>query len=160
MNAIAAFFSPYKLLIEIALIGALAAGAVYGVHQFLDHERDVGRAEVQARWDHQQQLDVEAARVKEAEFTTRLNEAIQNGVVRDQANTVLAAAAGNATLSLRDTLAAVRKGVPSATIDSLGKSVATLSTVFADCAGRYQGMAATADRHANDAKTVGEAWPK
>lgn len=159
MNQVFAFLSPYKLLIEIALIGALAAGAVYGVHQVLEHERDIGRAEVQAQWDHQQELDKETARVKEAEFATRLNEAVQNGVIREQTIRTLAAASGGANLGLRDTLAAIRSGVPSATLEALGKSVTALSTVLTKCTGRYIDVAERADRHANDVKTLDEAWP-
>lgn len=155
-----ALLTRYKLLIEIVLIGALATGAAYGMHQFLEHERQVGRDEVQARWDKQQDLDREAARVKEAEFTTRLNEAVQNGAVREQTIRTLTTAAGNANLGLRDTLAAIRDGVPGATTEALGKSVATLSSVLAKCTGRYIDVAARADRHASDAKTLDEAWPK
>lgn len=155
-----ALLARYKLLIEIVLIGALAAGAAYGVHEFLEHERQVGRDEVQSRWDKQQALDKEAARVKEAEFETRLNEAIQNGVVREQTIRTLAAASGNANLGLRDTLAAIRDGVPGATVEALGKSVTALSSVLAKCTGRYIDVAERADRHASDAKTLSDAWPK
>lgn len=155
-----ALLARYKLLFEIALIGALALGAAVGVHLFLEHERDIGRAEVQAKWDHQQELDKEAARAKEAEFATRLNEAIQNGVIRDQTIRTLAAAAGNANVGMRDTLATIRSGVPSASAEALGQSVATLSSVLAKCTGRYIDVAERADRHASDAKTLDEAWPK
>lgn len=149
----------YKLLLEIVLIGALALGAAVGIHLFLEHERGIGRAEVQAKWDAQQAKDAEAARVKEAGFATRLNEAIQNGVIRDQTIRTLAAASGNANVGLRDTLAAIRSGVPGASNDALGKSVSTLATLFAECSGRYRDVAEKADRHANDAKTLTEAWP-
>lgn len=157
---IVTLLSRYKLLIEIVLIGALAVGAACGVHQFLEHERQIGRDEVQARWDRQQEFDKEAARVKEAEFTTRLNEAIQNGVIREQTIRTLATASGNANLGLRDTLAAIRDGVPDATIEALGKSVTALSSVLAKCTGRYIDVAERADRHASDAKTLSDAWPK
>lgn len=156
---ILALFTRYKLLLEIALIGALAAGVIYEVHQFLEHERDIGRAEVQARWDAQTTKDKEAARLETARLAKQSEDAEKNGATREQTIRTLAAAAGSANLSLRDTLAAIRSGVPSATVDSLGKSVAALSTVLADCSGRYQGMAEIADRHASDVKTLSEAWP-
>lgn len=160
ITAIVARLAPYKLLIEIAVIGALAGGVVYGVHQFLEHERDIGRQEVQARWDAQTVLDKEAAREKEAGFAKQLQEANKNASDRDQTIRALAAASGGANNGLRDTLAAISRGVPSATVDALGKSVTTLSAVLAECSGRYQSVAEKADRHASDVKTLQEAWPK
>jgi hypothetical protein len=160
MATIAARLAPYKLLFEIVVIGALAAGALYAVHQFLEHERDIGRQEVQARWDAQQAADERAARAKEAAFAKQLQEATKNASDRDQTIRALAAASGGANLGLRDTLAAISRGVPSATADALGKSVATLSAVLAECSGRYQSLAEKADRHASDVKTLQEAWPQ
>jgi hypothetical protein len=151
--------APYKIVAEIVVFGALAGGVTYGVHEFLEHERDIGRAEVRALWDKQTAADKDAARKQEADFATRLDEATKNGADREETIRTLVAASGNANLGLRDTLAAIRSGVPGGTVETLGKSVATLSTVFADCAGRYQAMAATADRHASDAKTLSDAWP-
>lgn len=152
--------SPYKLIAEIAVVGSLAAGAMVGVHQFLERERDIGRQEVQARWDAQTAKDVLAARAKDAENKTRIDDAEKNGATREQTIRTLAAASGNAAIGLRDTLATIRSGVPSATIGSLGQSVAALSAVLTDCTGRYQGMAKIADRHASDAQKLSEAWPR
>ena len=36
------FFAPYKLLIEVVLIGALFAGIAFGVHRFLEREQKIG----------------------------------------------------------------------------------------------------------------------
>jgi hypothetical protein len=152
--------SPYKILFEIVVIGSLAGGAVWAAHEFLEHERAIGRAEVQARWDEQVAKDNETARLETVRLEKQAEDAEKNGATREQTIRTLAAAAGSANLSLHDTLAAIRGSVPNATIDSLGKSVATLSTVLADCSGRYQGMAEIADRHASDVKTLSEAWPK
>ncbi len=152
--------SPYKLAIEIAVIGSLAVGAVYGIHQFLEHERDIGRNEVQARWDAQTAKDVETARLETARLAKQAEDAAKNGANREQTIRTLAIASGNANIGLRDSLATIRSGVPSATVDALGKSVATLSTILAECSGRYQGLAERADRHASDVRTLQEAWPK
>lgn len=37
---------------------------------------------------------------------------------------------------------------------------AALNNVFKSCAGRYQELGAAADDHANDVKTLSDAWPK
>jgi hypothetical protein len=152
--------SPYKLLAEIVVIGSLAAGTAYGIHQFLEHERQIGRNEVQALWDAQTAKDERAARLETARLAKQAEDAEKNGATREQTIRTLATASGNANLGLRDTLATIRGGVPSATVDALGKSIATLSTVLAECSGRYQGLAEKADRHASDVKTLQEAWPK
>jgi uncharacterized protein (DUF2252 family) len=152
--------SPYKLLAEIVVIGSLAAGTAYGIHQFLEHERQIGRNEVRALWDAQTAKDERAARIETARLAKQAEDAEKNGANREQTIRTLATASGNANLGLRDTLATIRGGVPSATVDALGKSIATLSTVLAECSGRYQGLAEKADRHASDVKTLQEAWPK
>lgn len=154
------FLSPYKLVIEIIIIGALAGGVIYGVHEFLEHERDIGRKEVQAQWDKQIAKDKETAATETARLAKLAEDAEKNGATREQTIRTLAAAAGSANLGLHDTLAAIRSGVSGATVDSLGKSVATLSTILADCSGRYQGMAEIADRHASDVKTLSDAFPR
>lgn len=146
---------PYKIIAGALLMAALS----FGVHHFLEHERDIGRAEVRALWDAQIAKDKEAARIETDRLATQSAEAAKNGANREQTIRTLAAAAGNANIGLRDTLANVRSNVPGATIEALGKSVATLSTVFADCAGKYQEMAVIADRHASDTRTLEEAWP-
>lgn len=154
------FLSPYKLLIEILVIGALAGGVVYGAHEFLEHERDIGRKEVQAQWDTQIAKDKETAATETARLAKLAEDAEKNGASREQTIRTLAASASAANGSLRDTLAAIRSSVPGATIDSLGRSVATLSTVLADCSGRYQSMAEIADRKSSAVKTLSDAFPR
>jgi hypothetical protein len=158
--ALLARFAPYKLLLEILVIGTLAAGALYGAHLFLEHERDIGRNEVQALWDKQSAADEKAARIREAELTKQRDDAIAQGANRENLIRTLAAGSNAANLGLRDTLAAIRAGVPGASSDALGKSVTTLSTVLADCTGRYHALAERADRHASDVKTLQDAWPR
>lgn len=157
--ALLARFAPYKLAFEIAVFGLLAVGAFYEVHQFLEHERDIGRHEVQALWDKQVAADKEAARLREQDLIAQRDRALQQGADREAIIRTLAAGSNAANLGLRDTLAAIRSGVPGASSDALGKSVSTLATVLADCSGRYQAMAERADRHASDVKTLQDAWP-
>lgn len=160
MNPITAVIARYKLLFEIVLIGALALVTMWGVHMFLEHERDIGRAEVQALWNKQIATDQAAARVKTAELAAQADEARKNGADREQTIRTLATATGSASNSLRDTLAAIRGGVPSASQEALAKSTTALAAVLTDCQGRYRELAEKADRHASDAKTLDEAWPK
>lgn len=150
----------YKLLFEIVLIGALAAGAIFGIHQFLEHERDIGRAEVRAEYATKLAEAKEAARKREAELTTQRDEAVSHANERDQTIRTVAAGGAAASLGLRDTLAGIRNGVPSAAVETLRQSTATLATVLGDCQARYRELAEKADRHASDSKTLSDAWPK
>lgn len=163
MAALLLRLAPYKLLFEILVIGGIALAVVGGivskVHDFAEHHEDIGAARVQALWDAQTARDKEAARIETARLAQQSAEAEKNGATREQTIRTLAAAAGSANLSLHDALAAVNRNVPGATVETLGNTVATLSTIFADCAGRYQGLAEKADRHASDAQTLSDAWP-
>jgi hypothetical protein len=59
MNFLLGKLAPYKLLIEIVLIGSLVAGALYAYNRFCEGLREEGRAEVRAE-------DARLAAVKEA----------------------------------------------------------------------------------------------
>jgi len=58
--------------------------------------------------------------------------------------------------SLSDSAVAAARASHQACIDNS----AALSDVFKSCTGRYADLAKTADGHANDAKTLSDAWPK
>jgi hypothetical protein len=152
--------SRYKLLFEILIIGVIAVGAAWGIHEFLEHERDIGRAEVQVRWDKQIEADKEARRVREAELTRQRDDAVAQRDEREKTIRNLAAGSSAASLGLRDTLNAISSSVPTASIEALRQSTTALSSVLNECQGRYRELAEKADRHANDAKTLDDAWPK
>jgi aspartokinase len=155
-----ALIARYKLLLEIVIIGALAAGAVYGVHQFLEHERDIGRAEVRAEYAKQLADVKEAARLREKELTDQRDKAIQNANERDQTIRTLAARAGVSSISLRDTIAAVGERLSSATADALRQTTRTYGQLLAACDGEQRSMAEEAERANSDKRTLIEAWPK
>lgn len=152
--------SPYKLMIEVAVVGSLVVGAGVGIHNFLEHERDIGRSEVRAQDAKDLAAAVAAADKRTAELQTQLNEAIKNGQDREQTIRSLAAASGTSSASLRDALSRISVGVPSASIDALRVSTSTLASVLGECQGRYRDMAEKADRHASDVQTLMDAWPK
>ena len=61
---------------------------------------------------------------------------------------------------MRDTLSATRGGVPGESLGACTVRADSAGELLAQCAGAYQGLAEVADRHANDARTLIEAWPK
>ena len=61
---------------------------------------------------------------------------------------------------MRDTLSATRGGVPGESTAACTQRADAAADVLAQCGAAYQSMASIADRHASDARTLIEAWPK
>jgi hypothetical protein len=152
--------APYKLAAEILIFGALAGGAIYGIHQFLEHERDIGRKEVQTRWDAQRVADKEAAAKQEKDWREKYDAAINQGAKNAQALRTDAAAARAASDRLRDTNQSLQQLLAGASAETARKYASAYQAVFADCVGRYRTMGEAAQGHANDAATLSAAWPQ
>lgn len=150
----------YLRVAEVLAGLALVAGICWGVHEFLEHERDIGRNEVRAEWAQKLQDEKDAAARREAELRAQRDDAIAQGVTRETLIRNLAAGSNASSVGLRDALTTIRNGVPSATVEALRNSTTTLTTVLADCQARYRSLAETADRHASDARTLSDAWPQ
>ena len=61
---------------------------------------------------------------------------------------------------MRDTLSATRGGVPGESTAACAQRADAAADVLSQCATAYLDLAAIADRHASDARTLIEAWPK
>ena len=61
---------------------------------------------------------------------------------------------------MRDPLSATRGGVPGESTAACTQRADAAADVLAQCGAAYQDLAAIADRHASDARTLIEAWPK
>ena len=61
---------------------------------------------------------------------------------------------------LRNSVAAARGGVPGESAAACAQRADAAGDVLGQCAAAYSDLAAVADRHANDARTLIEAWPK
>jgi len=61
---------------------------------------------------------------------------------------------------LRGTLSTTRGGVPGESPAACAQRADAGADVLGQCAAAYLDLAAIADRHANDARTLIEAWPK
>lgn len=153
------FLSPYKLWIEIAIIGALLAGLLVGFHMFCEHEKELGRNEMRAEYAEQLRLAKERAKEREDELRSQRDDAVNKGNEREQTLRTVAAGGNAASVGLRDALGAIRNGVPSATVEALRNSTSTLAAVLTECQGRYRELAEKADRHASDSKTLSDAFP-
>jgi hypothetical protein len=129
------------------------------VHQFLEHERDLGRAEVQARWDAQKAADKLAAEQQENHWRVQYAAAITLGATNAQALRTDANAARAASDRLRDTNQSLQQLLAGASAETARKYAAAYQAVFADCVGRYRAMGEAAQGHADDTAALSVAWP-
>lgn len=102
---------------------------------------------------------VNAAQAETIRLQGIKDEAIRQATTRANANKVAAAAAASERDSLRNELADASAKLPSLSHQACLARADALSTVFAQCTGSLEGMARSADGHANDALTLDQAWP-
>ena len=101
-----------------------------------------------------------AARMREQELTSKLQEAQNAAKQRETTLRADADRARSAVAWLRNDLAAIRNGLSSATTETCAITANAAIDVFGQCTEEYRAMAEVADRHANDAKMIHEAWPE
>lgn len=71
-----------------------------------------------------------------------------------------AAAAGSQSDGLRDDIAALRGQYDRLSADAVRERAVAVGAVLQQCSQRYGELAEKADRHANDVRTLMDAWPK
>lgn len=155
MKALEAYAGIIKLVLGVVIIAALW----YGFHLFVDAQKEKGREEIRKEYAAKLVEAKEASAKVEGVLREQLNLANQNANSREQIIRNLASSSGASSVGLRDALNSMRDGAASASSETLVNSTRTLSTLLADCQGRYRELAEKADRHASDAKTLSEAWP-
>jgi hypothetical protein len=95
-----------------------------------------------------------------ASFQSNVVKAQNDAKAREIPLRLAAAAALSESDSLRDDLATLRMQLDSATHDAAVNRAVAIGDVLGQCAKEYQGLAERADRHANDLKTLIQAWPQ
>ena len=147
-------------VIKALLIAAVIAAAIFAWNWFIDYERSIGYDKAVAEYNVKLLAAKEAADRREQELTTQVQEAQANGLKREETIKALAAAVGKSSDSLRNTANAIRLGLPHATVEAARTAADAFATVFTECQGRYGELAAKADGHASDVRTLEEAWPQ
>ena len=147
-------------VIKALLIAAVIAAAIFAWNWFIDYERSIGYDKSVAEYNVKLLAAKEAADRREQELTTQVQEAQANGLKREETIKALAAAVGKSSDSLRNTANAIRLGLPNATVEAARTAADAFATVFSECQGRYGELAAKADGHASDVRTLEEAWPQ
>lgn len=149
-------------MIDVRII-AIAAAAIglFGAGYKL------GGDSVENDWQNEKLVQQQAAmaanrqaQMRERELTKKLQEA-QNAAKTREANLRADAnRARSATAGLRNDLDAIRNGLPAATAEACAITANAAIDVFGQCTEEYRAMAEAADRHANDAAMIYEAWPE
>ena len=147
-------------VIKALLIAAVIAAAIFAWNWFIDYERSIGYDKSVAEYNVKLLAAKEAADKREQELSAQVQEAQANGLKREETIKALAAAVGKSSDSLRNTANAIRLGLPHATVEAARTAADAFATVFTDCQGRYGELAAKADGHASDVRTLDEAWPQ
>lgn len=147
----------------LALAGglAMACGWLYGGK--VTAERHAAAAELAlSRLETKvQAANAEAARAA-AELSNKVIEA-QNEATKRQATLKAAADSARAAAdSLRAQLAAIRSNSTGTEVAPASGAIdpAAVATVLGDCAREYSELAAKADGHASDLRTLMDAWPR
>jgi hypothetical protein len=158
MNPLA-FLSPYKLLIEVLVIGAIIAGLVYGVHRFFDSLRQEGYDKAVVEYSQKLVEAKDAAAKREAELLTQLKGAQDAQAIRDKQITTLAGSVAVASNGLRDTVTHYSSGLSNASADALRGSITQFGGLLTGCSDQYRGMAENAERERSAKQTLIEGWP-
>lgn len=146
--------------IKALLIAAVVVALGFAWNGFIKHEQNVGYQKAVAEYNVKLIEAKERADKRERELTAQVQEAQANGLKREETIKALAAAVGKSSDSLRNTANAIRLGLPHATVEAARTAADAFAAVFSECQGRYGELAAKADGHASDVRTLEEAWPK
>lgn len=98
--------------------------------------------------------------IRTAELTKQVEDARNDAIKREQDLRRSAAGSRAAADGLRDELAELRRSLPSLAADACRQRADTLAEILGQCTARYSELGEKADRHASDAKTLMDAWPK
>jgi ribosome-binding ATPase YchF (GTP1/OBG family) len=148
-----------KELVAIGVKLVFIAGLIVGAHMFIMHERDIGYQQAVGEAKERDRQVAAANEKLVRTLTQQRDQAVAERDQREQTIRNLAAASGNASLGLRDTVNAIRASVPSASIEALRKSTDALGAVLNECQTRYRDLAEKADRHASDVQALDKAFP-
>jgi hypothetical protein len=157
MNLSSEFFELACAGTLCALLGALAAWHVQGLRiDRIEAEHAAYVAQVEAN-----AAETELAKLaKETYWKEEVANAeleANKRIAKTEAELRTATAAAG---KLRNTVSALQSHLASASRAAVLESAAACGELLAACVERYRDVAAAAERHAGDVRTLSEAWPK
>jgi hypothetical protein len=145
------------LLLKTLLGAGLALGIAAGGWLAYDH--------VYTRGDHagytRAQGEAAAATLKlERTWQKEKDDAVAEAEKRATASAASAATARALTERMLGVISDANRRIATAPQEAVRQYAATVNEVFGQCVQEYRGLAAKADGHADDIKTLMDAWPK
>lgn len=145
--------------LKAVAIACAAAALLVGFNAFCNYQQQIGYERAQGEHAKLELQRQEYSAKIEALQKDNVLKAEENATKREQDVRAIVAAGSVSADRLRGAVDAIRAGSNSATIETLRATNAALATVFQDCSTRYRTMGEVADGHANDVRTLTEAWP-
>ena len=142
-------------LTALAIVAALSGLWGYGLHQ-----HGLGYSKAQNEYTQKALIASDVARKREFNLQYQLQEAQNEARNRETALIAAADSARSERDGLRDELTAIANRLSTASADSLRRYASTANSVLRECTDRYSELAQKADKHANDALMLQQAWPK
>lgn len=146
-------------MLKLAIAAAMLAAAFASGFAVQGWRKDAQIAEIEAA----NSAAVAAATAQAMEQTTEMqrkkDDALRLANKRSQENAVAAAAARSERDRLRDQINTATSSLSTATCSSARDYAATAAAVFEQCAAALEELAAKADGHATDSRTLTNAWP-
>lgn len=156
---------PYALLIKLLAIAALVGLAWWAWSSHISHQQQIGYDRATALLQPQLEkakgeLSAEKeARGREQAWNKQLETANRESEARNERLQAAASAAAATAGRLRNTIADLQQRLAGTTAEACHQTAATLATVFGECTEQYRALAAAADGHASDVRTLSDAWP-
>ena len=151
-----------------AIIAASAFGAAWKVQDWrygdqiaeIRIEQAESEKEIAEKAANAQIKAIDDAVQKERAWSDAVANSLKEAREREQKQRIAADNARRTVGELRDNLSALKAGLPGLTEAAVRRYADASTGLLRDCATRYTEMADNAQRHANDVRTLTEAWPK
>lgn len=141
----------------LMLVPALVVGLL--VWFFQDARHGAAMSEYQAEVMAEREAASARVRKVEGDWNAKYQAALNAGRDRERVLRADLVAVRDASQRLRDQQADAATRIATAPTSTLADYTITLSAVFEDCRAAYAEMGEVAQRHADDARTLVEAWP-
>jgi Flp pilus assembly protein TadB len=150
----------YIYIVEFIAAALIVAAIAWWWHSHNEAQQKIGYDKAVTEYIEKDNEKLKTALTMTAHYKQLFDEAQNREQTRSKTNLAAANAAASASVGLQHALENIRSGVPSATVDALRQTTATLTAVLSDCQAKYRDMGQIADGHANDTQTLVDAWPK
>lgn len=150
----------YKRWFEVALIGLVIIGLMWGVHAWSEKQREVGRQEMREEYAAQLAIQKEASEKLEKAWQGRIDDATKKGGEREETIRTLATANSNASIGVRNATASISSSLPSLSADALRVVASTYGDLLNECQSRRGEVATIAERLNSEKMILIDSWPK